>query len=74
MNTNPTIFIDKAGKTGSNILNRNQPYFVLSVVHFTKAESEQLCEYIKYDREQHSVEMKKSFKGRSALSQYCNIC
>jgi len=46
MNTYPTIYIDEAGNTGSNVLNCNQPYFVLSAVHFTDAELVQLQKYI----------------------------
>ena len=67
MNTYPTIYIDEAGNTGSNVLNCNQPYFVLSAVHFTDAELVQLQKYIMYDKELHFVEMKKSIKGRNTI-------
>ena len=67
MNTYPTIYIDEAGNTGSNVLNCNQPYFVLSAVHFTDAELVQLQKYIMYDKELHFVEMKKSTKGRNTI-------
>lgn len=67
MNTYPTIYIDEAGNTGSNILNCSQPYFVLSAVHFNDLELFQLQKDIMYDRELHFVEMKKSIKGRDAI-------
>lgn len=67
MNIYPTIYIDEAGNTGSNILNCSQPYFILSAVHFTDIELLQLQKDIMYDRELHFVEMKKSIKGRNTI-------
>ena len=67
MNTYPTIYIDEAGNTGSNILNCSQPYFVLSAVHFTDVELLQLQKEIVYGKELHFVEMKKSIKGRNTI-------
>ena len=69
MDIYPTIFIDEAGNTGSDILNTDQPYFVLSAVHFNNKELQQIHIDIHYDKELHFVEMKKSKKGRSTIKQ-----
>lgn len=69
MNTYPNIYIDEAGNTGSDILNINQPYFVLSAIHFTNEELASIQKDISYDKEMHFVAMKKSIKGRTVIKQ-----
>lgn len=69
MNTYPIIYVDEAGNTGSDILNANQPYFVLSAVCFTDEELIQIQKENPYDKELHFVEMKKSIKGRNTIKQ-----
>lgn len=69
MTTYPTIYIDEAGNTGSDILNEAQPYFVLSAIHLTNTELSQIQKDITYDRELHFTEMKKSIKGRATIKQ-----
>ena len=51
MDIYPTIFIDEAGNTGSDILNTDQPYFVLSAVHFNNKELQQIHIDIHYDKD-----------------------
>lgn len=67
MSTYPNIYVDEAGNTGSDILNPDQPYFVLSAVHFSDEELQQIQKDIPYDKELHFVEMKKSIKGRLTI-------
>ena len=49
MNICPNIYIDEPGNTGSDILNINQPYFVLSAIHFTNEELACIQKDISYD-------------------------
>lgn len=58
MKTYPKIYVDEAGSTGSNILDSVQPYFVLSAVHFSDNELNQIRKDITYDKEIHFVDMK----------------
>lgn len=67
MHAYPTIYIDEAGNTGSHVLDTNQPYFVLSAVHFTKEELKQIQKDIPFDKELHFVEMKRSHIGRQII-------
>lgn len=69
MNTYPNIYIDESGYTGSHVLDANQPYFVLSAVHFTEAELKRLQKDITFDKELHFVEMKRSKIGRQTIKQ-----
>lgn len=69
MNTFPNIYIDEAGNTGLDILNADQPYFVLSAIHFTNEELAHIQKDISYSKEIHFVNMKKSIKGRNTIKQ-----
>lgn len=65
--THPQIYVDEAGNTGSNILNKDQKYFVLSAVSFTKEELDLIKNKINYSKELHFVKMKKSNEGRQII-------
>lgn len=68
MNTQyPKIYVDEAGNTGSNILNPDQKYFILSAVNFTDEELDKIREDINYPKELHFVKMKRSSEGRMAI-------
>ncbi len=49
----PKVFFDEAGNAGSNITNREQPYFVLSAVSFTDAELQHIQDDVVYAGELH---------------------
>lgn len=49
----PKVFFDEAGNAGSNITNRELPYFVLSAVSFTDAELQHIQDDVVYAGELH---------------------
>lgn len=67
MNEYSNIYIDEAGNTGSDVLNADQPYFVLAAVHFSDEELLQIQRDIAYGKELHFVKMKKNSEGRIAI-------
>lgn len=63
----PTIYVDEAGNTGSNICDESQKYFILSAISFSEEELNKIITDIPYNKELHFIEMKNSIAGRKAI-------
>ena len=63
----PKVYFDEAGNTGSNITNKEQPYFVLSAVSYTEDELQQIQKDVAFDKELHFQDIKSQWQGRNAI-------
>ena len=68
--TGKTLFFDEAGYTGADLLNQDQPYFVVASALFSQEEIAQLKQDINYDaygNEFHFVNMRGKFRQKTLL-------
>lgn len=68
----PKVYFDESGNTGSNITNREQPYFVLSSVCYTDTELQQIQKDVDYATELHFKKLKGSGDGRKVIRRLLN--
>lgn len=69
------LYFDEAGYTGSDLLDANQPYFVLAGTLFDDSELDQIKKDIDLDsfgKELHFVKMKGNWQGREMLRKIFN--
>ncbi|MCR5317741.1 MAG: DUF3800 domain-containing protein [Treponema sp.] len=67
------IFFDESGNTGPDLLNKEQPLYILCSTDFNEEKARKLLgKYFPDRREVHFKDLKKSSKGRQQLSSFYN--
>lgn len=66
------IYCDEAGNSGENLLDKNQPFFILASNDFTSSEAKQLLEHVRSPQggEPKFKTLKKTNEGVSRLSRF----
>lgn len=69
--TKPAVSFDESGNTGQNLLDANQPHFVLVAVHFAPDEARALIDLVgSRAQELHGTDMKRRGGGRGRLMKF----
>lgn len=69
----PQIYFDEAGNTGSNLLDPEQPFFVLASTNFKEDEVEELVNIFETNsQELHFLNLRKSPKHQTKLLEFLN--
>lgn len=66
------IYFDEAGNTGQDLLNKDQPAFVLASNNFNPVEARELASLFKQDNELHFKKLKNSENGRRSIIKFLN--
>ncbi|WP_128544079.1 DUF3800 domain-containing protein [Larkinella soli] len=72
MNSNERIYLDEAGNTGQDLLNRDQKVFVLASNNFSTNKCDEIVSLFKSTSELHFYNLKSSKAGREALINFLN--
>lgn len=69
----PKIYFDEAGNTGSNLLDPEQPFFVLASTNFSDDEVNELVNIFETNSEElHFLNLRKSPKHQAKLLEFFN--